>query len=250
MSNPDNKTHFGYERVNVAEKESRVREVFDSVAGSYDIMNDVMSLGIHRLWKWFTVSIGGVHAGQNVLDVAAGSGDLSKRFADRVGPKGRVIVTDINGSMLQEGRSRLINDGFLDNIHFVQTDAETLPFKSNYFDCISIGFGLRNVTDKETALASMYRCTKPGGKLLVLEFSKPVNATLRRIYDAWSLNMIPALGQLIAGDRKSYQYLVESIRVHPGQEELKSMMLTAGFDEVCYHNLTGGIVAVHLGYKY
>jgi demethylmenaquinone methyltransferase/2-methoxy-6-polyprenyl-1,4-benzoquinol methylase len=250
MNTREKTTSFGYEQVTESEKVGKVRDVFDSVAGRYDIMNDVMSLGVHRLWKWFTVSQGGVREGQNVLDVAAGSGDLSRKFADRVGPRGNVVVTDINRAMLEVGRKRLVDAGIIGNVLFAQADAENLPFNDNYFDCICIGFGLRNVTRKDAALESMYRCTRPGGRLLVLEFSQPVSTLLKKIYDAWSFNAIPALGQAITGDRESYRYLVESIRMHPAQEELKSMMLEAGFDEVRYHNLSGGIVAVHVGYKY
>jgi demethylmenaquinone methyltransferase/2-methoxy-6-polyprenyl-1,4-benzoquinol methylase len=250
MNATEKTTNFGYEQVAESEKVGKVRDVFDSVAGRYDIMNDVMSLGVHRLWKWFTVSLGGVHEGQDVLDVAAGSGDISRKFAERVGPRGNVVVTDINCAMLEEGRKRLTDAGIIGNLQFAQADAENLPFRDNHFDCICIGFGLRNVTRKDAALESMYRCTKPGGRLLVLEFSRPVSKLLRNIYDTWSFNVIPALGQAITGDRKSYQYLIESIRVHPAQEELKALMLEAGFDEVRYHNLSGGIVAVHVGYKY
>jgi demethylmenaquinone methyltransferase/2-methoxy-6-polyprenyl-1,4-benzoquinol methylase len=250
MNSSEKTTNFGYEQVAEADKADRVRDVFDSVAARYDIMNDVMSLGIHRLWKWFTINLAGVKEGALVLDVAAGSGDLSRKFAERVGPRGRVIVTDINGTMLEEGRRRLTDAGLVGNLDFVQADAERLPFPDNYFDRICIGFGLRNVTHKEAALESMCACLKPGGRLLVLEFSKPVSPLLKTLYDTWSFNVIPRLGEAITGARESYEYLVESIRVHPGQEELKQMMRSAGFDEVHYNNLSGGIVAVHIGHKY
>lgn len=246
----DQKTHFGFQEVNVDEKQSLVGDVFRSVASNYDVMNDAMSLGVHRAWKWFAIAKSGVKTGDQVLDLAAGSGDLSLKFAKKVGPHGHVVVTDINESMLAEGRKRLINSGIAGNVNYCIVNAQALPFADNTFDCISISFGLRNVTRKEDALASMMRCLKPGGRAIILEFSQPTNPTFRSVYDAYSFNVIPKLGELIANDKDSYQYLVESIRQHPPQDELKQMMLNAGFDRVQYHNLTGGIVALHIGYKY
>lgn len=250
MPDNQNKTHFGFQEVEENQKQSLVANVFASVAGSYDVMNDAMSLGVHRAWKWFAVSQSGVRAGHKVLDLAAGSADLSVKFAERVGQQGQVIVTDINAAMLEQGRRRMADAGHAGNVEFCLVNAEKLPFADSYFDCIAISFGLRNVTRKEDALAEMQRCVKPGGRVLVLEFSQPTNETFRRVYDAYSFNVIPKLGELIADDRESYQYLVESIRQHPPQEELKQMMLEAGFDRVRYHNLTGGVVALHIGYKY
>jgi demethylmenaquinone methyltransferase/2-methoxy-6-polyprenyl-1,4-benzoquinol methylase len=243
-------THFGFKDVPENQKSKLVGEVFHSVASQYDVMNDVMSFGAHRLWKRFAISQSAVKAGNTVLDVAAGSGDLSALFSNRVGPTGRVIVTDINASMLRVGRDRLINDGCSNNLNFSLADAQTLPFKSNFFDCISISFGLRNVTDKSLALSSMYRCLKPGGRLLILEFSTPALPLLAKAYDQYSFNVIPKMGELITGDKASYQYLVESIRKHPAQNELKQLMLGSSFDHARYHNLTGGVVALHIGYKY
>ena len=250
MSDSHNKTHFGFQEVDENQKQNLVADVFKSVAGNYDVMNDAMSMGLHRAWKWFAVAQSGVHAGDEVLDLAAGSGDLSLKFAAKVGPQGRVIVTDINPAMLEQGRRRLTDAGVAGNVDYCLVNAEQLPFDDNQFDCISISFGLRNVTHKEVALREMQRCLKPGGRVLVLEFSHPTNPTFSRLYDAYSFNVIPKLGELISNDRDSYQYLVESIRRHPGQEELKQMMLDAGFDRVRYHNLTGGIVALHIAYKY
>jgi len=250
MTSQNNKTHFGFKEVDENEKEGLVGHVFRSVAGNYDIMNDAMSMGVHRAWKWFAVAQSGVQAGNTVLDLAAGSGDLSEKFANKVGEEGRVIVTDINPSMLNQGRKRLTDAGIASNVDYCLVNAEHLPFDDNRFDCISISFGLRNVTHKENALAAMVRCLKPGGRAIILEFSQPTNDTFRKIYDAYSFNVIPKLGEMIADDRDSYQYLVESIRKHPAQEELKQMMLDAGFDRARYHNLTGGVVALHIGYKY
>ena len=247
---PENKTHFGYKEVEVSEKTHRVADVFHSVANKYDVMNDVMSLGMHRLWKRFTIAESGVRAGQVVLDIAGGTGDLAKKFAEKVGKTGHVVLADINEKMLQQGRERLIDQGVVGNVTYVQADAENLPFPDNYFDCITIAFGLRNVTDKAAALRSMQRVLKPGGKCLVLEFSKPVLPGLNSIYDTYSFNVIPKMGEWICNDRASYQYLVESIRMHPNQEELKKMMLECGFEDIAYHNLAGGIVALHKGYKY
>ena len=250
MTSTDKKTHFGFQQVDVDDKQGLVGNVFHSVAHNYDVMNDAMSLGIHRAWKWFAVAQSGVKLGHSVLDLAAGSADLSIKFAKKVGDQGNVIVTDINAAMLEQGRHRMVDAGISGNVDYCLVNAENLPFDNNQFDCISISFGLRNVTHKEKALASMQRCLKPGGRAIILEFSQPNNETFRKIYDAYSFNVIPTLGQFIANDKASYQYLVESIRQHPPQEELKEMMLNAGFDKVRYHNLTGGIVALHIGYKY
>jgi demethylmenaquinone methyltransferase/2-methoxy-6-polyprenyl-1,4-benzoquinol methylase len=248
MSDKDT-THFGFQQVPSHEKAGRVRAVFDSVAERYDLMNDLMSLGIHRIWKRIAVELAGVRAGQRVLDLAAGTGDLSRRFAGLVGPEGRVVVSDINAAMLQRGRARLSDEGLIRNLAFVQADAERLPFPDGYFDCVSIGFGLRNITDKQRALADMFRIIRPGGRVLVLEFSHPTSAPLKRVYDLYSFRVLPALGRLVARDAGSYRYLAESIRMHPGQDELKAMMEAAGFERCDYFNLTGGIVAVHRGYK-
>ncbi|MGK0375340.1 MAG: demethylmenaquinone methyltransferase/2-methoxy-6-polyprenyl-1,4-benzoquinol methylase [Arenicella sp.] len=250
MSDTQNKTHFGFQEVDENDKQGMVKGVFRAVAGNYDVMNDAMSMGVHRAWKWFAVAQSGVKAGDRVLDLAAGSGDLSLKFAKIVGDQGQVIVTDINEAMLEQGRKRLTDAGVAGNVNYCLVNAENLPFEDNSFDCISISFGLRNVTRKDVALASMQRCLKPGGRVIILEFSQPTNETFRKIYDAYSFNVIPKLGELISNDRDSYQYLVESIRKHPPQEELKQMMLDAGFDRVRYHNLTGGVVALHIGYKY
>jgi demethylmenaquinone methyltransferase / 2-methoxy-6-polyprenyl-1,4-benzoquinol methylase len=243
-------TDFGYQQVPVQEKAKKVAAIFSSVAGQYDLMNDVMSLGVHRLWKKFTLEASHVRPGQQVLDIAGGTGDLTMRFVERVGPQGHVYLADINAEMLSVGRDRLLNKGKVGNISYIQANAECLPFVDNQFDCITIAFGLRNVTDKSAALRSMYRVLKPGGRLLVLEFSKPVFPILQTVYDAYSFSLLPRLGQWIANDADSYRYLVESIRKHPDQETLKTMMLDAGFDECNYHNLSGGIVALHRGYKF
>lgn len=242
-----NQTDFGYQQVPVEEKAGKVAEVFHSVANKYDLMNDVMSFGIHRLWKRFAIELSRVRAGQYVLDIAGGTGDLAKVFAERVGSKGRVYLADINASMLNVGRDRLLNQGF--NISYVQADAECLPFEDQRFDCVSIAFGLRNVTDKSAALRSMFRVLKPGRCVIILEFSKPVLPLLQTVYDQYSFNILPRLGQWIAGDADSYRYLVESIRRHPDQETLKSMMEASGFEMCEYYNLSGGIVALHRGYK-
>ncbi len=246
----DRTTHFGYREVPASQKPRMVAEVFHSVASRYDMMNDLMSFGVHRLWKHFAVAQSGVRRGNRVLDVAGGSGDLSARFARIVGPGGTVVLSDINDSMLEVGRARLADRGIAGNVEFVQADAESLPFPDNHFDCVSIAFGLRNVTHIDRALASMYRVLKPAGRLLVLEFSKPVLPGLNRLYDAYSFGVLPRLGQLVAKDAASYRYLAESIRKHPDQETLKQMMVTAGFERVHYFNLTGGIVALHKGYKF
>jgi len=252
MADPrgDKTTHFGFREVPEDAKAGLVGQVFSSVATRYDVMNDVMSLGIHRLWKRFTIEQAGVRAGQQVLDVAGGTGDLAAQFARQVGPGGSVTVADINAAMLDVGRARMADRGLTGNIEFVQANAECLPFPDNYFDCITIAFGLRNVTHIDAALASMYRILKPGGRLLVLEFSKPVLPALSAVYDAYSFNILPRLGKLIANDEASYRYLVESIRKHPDQETLKGMMEQAGFGRTHYFNLSGGIVALHKGYKY
>jgi demethylmenaquinone methyltransferase/2-methoxy-6-polyprenyl-1,4-benzoquinol methylase len=246
----DKTTHFGFREVPESAKAGMVGRVFESVAGRYDLMNDVMSFGVHRLWKRFTVEQAGVRAGQKVLDVAGGTGDLAAHFAPRVGPTGLVTIADINPAMLEAGRARLADRGIAGNAEFVQADAERLPFPDNHFDCITIAFGLRNVTRIDAALASMWRVLKPGGRLLVLEFSKPVLPGLNAVYDAYSFHLLPKLGKLIANDEDSYRYLVESIRKHPDQETLKGMLETAGFERAHYFNLSGGIVALHKGYKF
>ncbi|VVC76868.1 Ubiquinone/menaquinone biosynthesis C-methyltransferase UbiE [Aquicella siphonis] len=243
-------THFGYREVPKNEKAALVAEVFRSVAPKYDLMNDLMSLGMHRLWKRFAIEQAALRPGDQVLDVASGTGDLAKALARVVGSKGRVVMTDINEAMLQVGRERLEDAGVMGNIDFIQADAENLPFVDHYFDCVTIAFGLRNVTDKVTAMKSMHRVLKPGGKLLILEFSHPQTPLLNKLYDLYSFNIIPRLGALVTNDRDSYQYLVESIRMHPNQDALKAMMHEAGFEDVEYYNLCDGIVAVHKGYKY
>jgi demethylmenaquinone methyltransferase/2-methoxy-6-polyprenyl-1,4-benzoquinol methylase len=243
-------TDFGYQRVPVGEKARRVRGVFDSVAPNYDLMNDLMSGGVHRLWKRYALGIANLRPGQQVLDVAGGTGDLAAGLAHQVGKSGLVVLTDINASMLAEGRDRMLDRGFLGNIEYVQANAESLPFADGRFDCITIGFGLRNVTDKAAALASMRRVLKPGGQLIVLEFSHPVVPLLKPLYDIYSFQILPLLGKVVARDEASYRYLAESIRMHPNQETLLSMMRTAGLEDCRYHNLSGGIVAVHRGYKY
>jgi demethylmenaquinone methyltransferase/2-methoxy-6-polyprenyl-1,4-benzoquinol methylase len=239
-------THFGFETVNEADKARKVAGVFTSVASKYDVMNDLMSVGLHRIWKRYAVSVSGVRTGQRVLDVAGGSADLSRLFLKAVGSTGQVVLTDINNAMLRVGRDRLLDEGIATPT--TQCDAEHLPFPDNYFDCVSIAFGLRNVTHKDAALREMKRVLKPGGRVIVLEFSK-VAKPLEKIYDAYSFKLLPKIGQLIAGDADSYRYLAESIRMHPGQEELKQMMTDAGLERVEYFNLTGGVVAVHRGYK-
>jgi demethylmenaquinone methyltransferase/2-methoxy-6-polyprenyl-1,4-benzoquinol methylase len=240
---------FGYERVPWAEKKARVRGVFDSVAARYDLMNDAMSGGLHRLWKRFTLAKTGLRPGQQALDVAAGSGDLAVGLARKVGANGRVVVTDINAAMLEEGRTRLLNEGLAGNIDYVLADAEQLPFAPQSFHCVTIGFGLRNVTDKDRALASLHSVLKPGGRLLVLEFSHAHLGPLAPLYELYSFQVLPRLGSLLAGDAESYRYLAESIRRHPDQETLKSMMERAGFERCEYFNLTAGIVALHVGYR-
>lgn len=243
-------THFGYQTVEKSAKESLVADVFHSVAAKYDVMNDLMSFGIHRLWKRVTIDASGVRAGHKVLDLAGGTGDLTAKFSRIVGDEGQVILADINDSMLKVGRDKLRDMGVVGNVDYVQANAEALPFPDNHFDIITIAFGLRNVTNKDKALESMYRILKPGGRLLVLEFSKPEHELLNKAYDVYSFNILPVMGGLVANDKASYQYLAESIRMHPDQETLKGMMQSAGFDEVSYTNLTGGIVALHKGFKF
>ncbi|PKM29568.1 MAG: bifunctional demethylmenaquinone methyltransferase/2-methoxy-6-polyprenyl-1,4-benzoquinol methylase UbiE [Gammaproteobacteria bacterium HGW-Gammaproteobacteria-11] len=247
--NSENTTHFGFQTVAESEKASKVAEVFHSVAAKYDLMNDLMSAGIHRLWKRFTIELSGVRAGNRVLDIAGGTGDLTRKFSRLVGPEGEVVLADINASMLRVGRDRLLDLGVAGNVRFVQADAEALPFPDNHFDCITIAFGLRNVTHKDTAIASMLRVLKPGGRLLVLEFSKPGNKLLSKAYDQYSFKLLPLMGKLVTNDAESYRYLAESIRMHPDQETLKAMMEAAGFARVSYHNMTGGVVALHRGIK-
>ena len=243
-------THFGFQTVAKSEKADKVADVFHSVAAKYDLMNDLMSFGVHRVWKRFTIDSSGVRRGQRVLDLAGGTGDLTAKFSRLVGETGQVVLADINSSMLKMGREKLRNLGVTGNVSYVQANAESLPFPDNYFDCITISFGLRNVTEKEKALASMFRVLKPGGRLLVLEFSKPVLDPLSKAYDAYSFHILPRIGQLVANDAESYRYLAESIRMHPDQETLKAMMNDAGFENSTYHNMTGGIVALHRGFKF
>ena len=249
MSDSNRSVDFGFEKVAWDEKARRVRSVFASVAGKYDLMNDLMSFGVHRLWKKFTLSLTGLKPGQHALDVAGGTGDLAAGLLRQVGKSGRVVLSDINPSMLEVGRDRLLDRGFVGNVECLVADAENLPFDDNSFDCVTIGFGLRNVTDKPAALRSMHRVLKPGGQLMVLEFSTPVAAGLKPVYDAYSFNVLPVLGRLVAQDAASYRYLAESIRMHPDQETLLEMLREAGFAQSRYHNLSGGIVALHRGYK-
>jgi demethylmenaquinone methyltransferase/2-methoxy-6-polyprenyl-1,4-benzoquinol methylase len=245
----DKTTHFGYKEVPEDEKVRMVGGVFHSVASRYDLMNDLMSGGIHRIWKRVAIELSGVRPGQQILDVAGGTGDLTSRFSREVGPTGKVVLSDINSSMLGTGRDRLLDEGVCGNVEFVLADAEALPFRESSFDCVTIAFGLRNVTHKEQALASMLRVLKPGGRLLVLEFSKPTSEFLGKLYDAYSFGVIPKIGRLIAGDEDSYRYLAESIRMHPDQDTLRDMMEDAGFERCDYHNMTGGIVAIHRGFR-
>jgi demethylmenaquinone methyltransferase/2-methoxy-6-polyprenyl-1,4-benzoquinol methylase len=244
----DNTTHFGFKDVATKEKQNMVKGVFDSVASKYDLMNDVLSFGAHRLWKRYTIASSNVKIGDKVLDIAGGTGDLAIEFRKKVGESGKVILSDINTSMLNEGRANLTNKGVF-GVDFVQLNAQYLPFNDNTFDCVSIAFGLRNVTDKNQALLEMHRILKPGGCLLILEFSKTDSEFLKKFYDFYSFNIMPKLGEIIADDKASYQYLAESIRKHPDQETLKDMVLDAGFGFCEYHNLSGGIVALHKGIK-
>ena len=248
MSEKDT-THFGYKDVDKDAKAGMVADVFHSVAARYDLMNDLMSGGVHRIWKRFTIELSGVRKNNAVLDIAGGTGDLAARFAQLVGPEGRVVLADINESMLQVGRDKLLDEGRLGNIEFVQADAQYLPFPDDSFDCITIAFGLRNVTDKDLALRAMLRVLKPGGRLLVLEFSKPQNSLLTKAYDTYSFRVLPLMGRLVTNDSESYQYLAESIRMHPDQDTMREMMEDAGFSQCEYHNMTGGIVALHRGVK-
>lgn len=250
MNDENDDTHFGFKTVAKDQKANLVAGVFHSVAGKYDLMNDVMSFGIHRLWKRYTIDCSGVRPGQKVLDLAGGTGDLAAKFARIVGPTGEVVLADINDSMLRVGRDKLRDMGIVGNVSYVQADAEKLPFEDNTFDLITIAFGLRNVTDKDAALRSMLRVLKPGGRLLVLEFSKPNVEMLSKAYDLYSFHIMPRMGEFIAQDKNSYQYLAESIRMHPDQDTLKEMMESDGFEKVEYHNLTGGIVALHRGFKF
>lgn len=250
MNDQEQSTHFGFTSVSWEEKEKKVAEVFHSVAPKYDLMNDLMSMGIHHLWKKFTIELSHVRPGQTVLDLAGGSGDLTKLLAQKVGQEGLVILADINSAMLNVGRDRLLNEGLFENLDFVQGNAQYLPFADNSFHCITMGFGLRNVTDKDQALRSMFRVCKPGGKIMILEFSTPTLPGLKPVYDWYSFNVLPKIGKLFAQDEASYQYLAESIRMHPNQEELKNRIELAGFEDCKYHNLSGGIVALHIAYKY
>ena len=240
-------THFGYREVPVQEKAGLVREVFESVAGNYDLMNDLMSLGVHRAWKQDFAARSGVLPGDRVLDLAGGTGDIAALMSKRVGAKGKVVLTDINEAMLDVGRRRLEDKGIVGNVEFALVNAETLPFADSEFDAVTIAFGLRNVTDKDAALREMYRVLKPGGRAMILEFSEVRAEPLKKIYDAWSFGVLPVIGKLVANDEDSYRYLAESIRKHPAQEKLAGMMREAGFSEVSYRNLTGGIVAIHSG---
>lgn len=249
MSESDKTTHFGFKQVDTDQKSGLVRGVFDSVASRYDVMNDLMSFGVHRLWKRFAIELTGLRAGQTVLDLASGTGDLADKFADRVGPTGHVLMTDINAAMLNVGRDRMIDRGHGGNLSYAQVNAESLPFAEETFDLVTIAFGLRNVTDKQGALEAMYQVLKPGGRVLVLEFSKPQNKPLEKLYDFYSFRVLPKMGQAVANDAESYRYLAESIRMHPDQQTLLEMMEAAGFERCDVHNLTGGIVAVHRGFK-
>lgn len=247
---PGPTTDFGYKKIPLSEKAEKVAQIFHQVAGKYDLMNDLMSFGIHRLWKRFAVELAGVRPEQRVLDLASGTGDLALRICKKLGANGTIVLVDINDAMLKIGRDRLINAGIAGHAVYVQADAEALPFPDNYFDCITMAFGLRNVTRKETALQAIFRTLRPGGKALILEFSKPVIPGLKSIYDLYSFSVLPRLGKLVANDAESYRYLAESIRMHPDQETLKTMMMQAGFECCDYYNLNGGIIAIHRGYKY
>ena len=241
-------THFGYQTVSADDKAGLVRDVFDSVASRYDIMNDLMSAGLHRIWKRYAIDQAALRPGNVVLDLAGGTGDLTRQFARKVGKEGHVVLADINAAMLEQGRRRLVDAGVAGNVSIAQVDAEELPFADKSFDCVAMAFGLRNVTDKNAALTSMYRVLKPGGKAMILEFSEPSKA-IKPAYELYSFKVLPALGKLIADDADSYRYLAESIRMHPNQEELKAMMQESGFERCRYHNLAAGIVALHVGYR-
>ena len=245
----DKTTHFGYEEVAVGEKQERVRAVFDSVATRYDVMNDLMSMGIHRLWKRRAIEMAGVRRGQRVLDLAAGTGDLAEKFSEIVGRDGEVVVSDINEAMLGQGRARLVDAGRVGNLDYAIANAEALPFAANSFDCVTIAFGLRNVTHKQFALNEMFRVLRAGGRALILEFSHPTTRPLAKAYDLYSFSVLPLMGKLVAGDSDSYRYLAESIRMHPDQETLLAMLEQAGFERCGFVNLTGGVVAIHRGYK-
>ena len=245
----ENTTHFGFKKVATVDKAGKVREVFDSVANQYDVMNDLMSLGIHRIWKRVAVQLSNVRNGDRVLDLAGGTGDLTTLYEKRVGQEGQIVLADINAAMLRTGRDRLIDRGLVSNIRYAQVNAEKLPFADNTFDCVCIAFGLRNVTDKDAALRSMCRVLKPGGRVIILEFSHPTDKITEKIYDFYSFNLLPKMGELVAKDADSYRYLAESIRMHPKQDELKKMMEEAGLERCEYFNMTQGIVAVHRGYK-
>lgn len=245
----ENTTHFGYQTVEAEKKADMVASVFHSVAAKYDVMNDLMSFGVHRIWKQLTIDQSGIRPGQHVLDLAGGTGDLAIKMAKRVGPTGSVVLSDINESMLSVGRDRLTDKGIVGNVTYSQANAEALPFDDNSFHCVTMAFGLRNVTDKDKALASIFRVLKPGGRLLVLEFSKPVLPLLSKAYDAYSFTALPMMGKLVANDAESYRYLAESIRMHPDQETLQGMMDAVGFENTSYQNFTGGVVALHKGFK-
>lgn len=242
-------THFGYETVKASDKVNRVADVFHSVAPQYDLMNDLMSMGIHRVWKWLTLNMANIKKDSQILDLAGGTGDLAIKMAEELGPKGKIFLGDINYSMLEVGRDRVIDAGLHNTIEGIQCNAECLPFPEDSFDLVTMAFGLRNVTNKDKALQSIYSTLKPGGQCLILEFSKPTSPLLSKIYDLYSFSVLPKLGQLVAKDASSYQYLAESIRMHPNQSTLLEMMENAGFEQCEYHNMTGGIVAVHKGYK-
>ncbi len=250
MNESEETTHFGFENVATPEKSRRVRDVFNSVASKYDIMNDLMSVGLHRHWKRFALARTGLRPGQQALDVAGGTGDLTAGMSRQVGSRGRVLLTDINAAMLAEGNRRLLDRGIVANVQLAQVNAEKLPFIDACFHCVTIGFGLRNVTHKTMALEEMSRVLKPGGRLLVLEFSRPVLDLLKPVYDLYSFKVLPTLGEMVAGDAASYRYLAESIRMHPAQDELLDMMRSAGLEDCRYHNLSGGIVALHIGQRY
>jgi len=250
MNKNDSTTHFGFQTVSTHQKEIKVGEVFSNVAPYYDIMNDLMSFGIHRLWKRFTLECAHIQPGHHILDLAGGSGDLTRLFYQRIGETGSITLADINYAMIQQGRKRLLDLGLYRNLHFVEANAESLPFKNNFFDCITMAFGLRNVTDKNKALSSLFDVCKPGGKVMILEFSTPAITALTPLYDWYSFKILPKIGEWIAKDAANYQYLAESIRMHPNQTQLKSMIAQAGFEDCYYINLSGGIVALHIAYKY